>query len=111
MNPPQQLRKASQTAWGFNCANLVPVHAGQPFAGQSAQADFVPFQRRIDSLRREHSRNAKTPPGTFAPGGAFVALIRGDQPPITQTDGSVSQKQMVMPCAAVGQPSSAETQA
>ncbi|HEX6041022.1 hypothetical protein, partial [Longimicrobium sp.] len=35
----------------FTPSKAAPVHVRWPALGQSAKADFVPFQRRIHSLR------------------------------------------------------------
>jgi hypothetical protein len=61
LKPPQQLRKASQTARGFNGVTAtshpgadaqVPGEAACRLAAESAKADFVLFKRRIHSLTR-----------------------------------------------------------
>jgi hypothetical protein len=62
LNPPQRLRKASQTARGFNGSDRAPLHVGRCPLGQSAKADFAIFQRRFQSLRpgacRAHGAHA-----------------------------------------------------
>jgi hypothetical protein len=48
-----------------------PAHPGGTRQGQSAQADFVPFQRRVHSLRLE--------PGAAAWYSAFDSIHRSNR--------------------------------